>query len=58
MSEQTNAAKFYGSAYTTARSEKLEKAVRYLDMAIRADTETKQEMAFNAALKQEAEAFA
>ncbi len=33
----TVAKEFYGSAYTPERAEKLEKAVRYLDMACRAD---------------------
>lgn len=54
----TDAKKFYGAAYTPERAERLEKAVKYLDMAIRSDTDNKREMAFNAALKSEAEAFA
>lgn len=54
----TDPSKFYGSAYTPERKPKLDMATKYLDMAIRADTETKQNMAFNAALKAEAEAFA
>lgn len=53
----TDAAKFYGSAYTPQRKENLDKAVKFLDMACRADTEQKETMAFNAALKNEAEAF-
>lgn len=57
----TDAPQFYGKAYAEAeqpRKAKLDAAVKYLDMAIRADTEQKQNMAFNAALKNEAEAFA
>lgn len=54
----TDAKKFYGAAYTPERAENLDKAVKYLDMAIRADTDTKREMAFSAALKNEAAAFA
>ena len=54
----TNAATFYGPAYTPERAANLDKATRYLDMALRAETESKQEMAFNAALKAEAAAFA
>lgn len=52
-----DAAKFYGTAFTAERSENLSKAVRYLDMALRADTDSKREMAFNAAVKAEAAAF-
>lgn len=59
MTNATDAKTFYGPSYEKASNPaKLETAVRYLDMAIRADTETKQNMAFNAALKAEAEAFA
>jgi hypothetical protein len=56
----TDAAKFYGPAFTEARAENLTKAVKYLDMAIRAEGDggTKVDMAFNAALKAEAAAFA
>lgn len=54
----TNAKQFYGSAYTQERADNLDKAFKYLEMAIRADTETKREMAFNAALKNETAAFA
>ncbi len=54
----TDAAKFYGTAFTAERADNLTKAVKYLDMAIRAETESKQEMAFNAALRSEAAAFA
>lgn len=56
----TDAKKFYGSAYTADRAAKLEAACRYLDMALRAEVagETnKIDMAFRAALKNEAEAF-
>lgn len=56
----TDAAKFYGAAFTESRAENLTKAVKYLDMAIRGEGEggNKSEMAFNAALKSEAAAFA
>lgn len=54
----TDAAKFYGPAFTPERAENLTRAVKYLDMAVRAETESKREMAFNAALKAEAAAFA
>jgi hypothetical protein len=54
----TNPAKFYGSAYTSDRAANLDKATKYLDMAIRAETDSKREMAFNAALKAEQAAFA
>jgi len=54
----TDPARFYGTAYTPERAEQLSKATKYLDMALRAETENKQEMAFNAALKAEAAAFA
>jgi hypothetical protein len=57
MSDITNAQDFYGSAFTTARADNLNKACKYLDMAIRADTDTKREMALTAALKAEAAAF-
>jgi hypothetical protein len=53
----TEAQKFYGASYAKGNGEVLEKAHRYLEMAIKADTETKREMAFKAALKAEAEAF-
>ncbi len=57
----TEAAKFYGKAFTKNREELLTKAVRYLDMAVRAETSNepghKGEMAFKAALKAEASAF-
>lgn len=58
MDNLTNAQTFYGAAFTPERAENLTKATKYLDMAIRADSETKREMAFNAALKSEAAAFA
>lgn len=54
----TDAAKFYGTAFTPERAANLTKAVKYLDMAIRADTDSKREMAFAAALRAEATAFA
>jgi hypothetical protein len=57
----TDAAKFYGPAFTPDRAEGLTKAVKYLDMAVRAEASgetNKIEMAFNAALKAEAAAFA
>lgn len=58
MSDITNASKFYGAAFTPERSENLLKACKYLDMALRAETDSKREMAFNAAVKAEAAAFA
>jgi hypothetical protein len=51
------ASQFYGKAFTPEREENLLKAVKYLDMALRAETETKQNMAFAAALKADAAAF-
>ena len=54
----TDAAKFYGSAFTPERADVLTQAVQYLDMAIRAETDSKREMAFKAALRQEEAAFA
>lgn len=55
----TDARAFYGPSYDKANNKtKLETAVRYLDMACRADSETKENMALNAAVKAEAEAFA
>jgi len=56
----TNAEKFYGKAYTPERAEQLDKAHKYLMMAVRAEANgetNKIEMAFNAALKAEAVAF-
>lgn len=53
----TDPAKFYGTAFTPERQDKLTKACRYLDMACSAENETKQGMAFRAALKNEQEAF-
>lgn len=55
---RTDPKTFYGSAFTPERAEKLTKACQYLDMACRADADNKREMAFNAALKSEREAFA
>lgn len=52
---------FYGTAYTPERSEKLDKAFNFLNMALRAEAEkndNKVNMAMNAAVKAEAEAFA
>jgi hypothetical protein len=54
----TDPAKFYGPAFTPERAENLTKAAKYLDMALRADTDSKRDMAMNAALKAEANAFA
>lgn len=57
----TIASKFYGNAYNSDRAEQLDKAVKYLDMAIRAEANgegNKIDMAFNAAVKAEAAAFA
>ena len=56
----TNAAKFYGAAFTPEREELLKKAVKYLDMAVRSEDagETnKVDMAFKAALRAEEQAF-
>lgn len=58
-----NAQTFYGNAYTPERAALLDKAFKYLDMAIRSEAlgaagESKVNMAFSAALKAEAEAFA
>lgn len=54
---------FYGSAYTAHRSENLDKAFKWLMKAIQFEAEgdasvSKMTMAFNAALKAEADAFA
>ena len=57
MSDKTDPDKFYGPAFTPERSEKLTKACNFLDMACRAETDQKREMAFNAALKLEREAL-
>lgn len=58
----TDAAKFYGKAFTPERAETLTKAIKYLDMAVRAeasgDVGSKADMAFKAALKAEESAFA
>lgn len=62
----TNAQEFYGNAFTSASSARklgLEKAYKFLDMAIRSEAGgeanvSKTNMAFNAALKHEADAFA
>jgi hypothetical protein len=57
----TDAAKFYGKAYTPERAELLGKAVKYLDMGVRAEVNgetNKVEMAFSAALRAETSAFA
>lgn len=60
----TTAQTFYGSSYDKAKDPaKLESAYRFLEMAIRAEAEgeagkNKANMAFNAALRNEAEAFA
>lgn len=56
----TDAAKFYGKAFTPERAESMTKAVKYLDMALRNENEpgNKTDMAFNAALKAERDAFA
>jgi hypothetical protein len=58
--QMTDAAKFYGTAFTPERAENLTKAVKYLDMALRNENEpgNKADMAMNAALKAEAAAFA
>ncbi len=56
----TNAAAFYGAAFTPTREELLKKAVKYLDMAVRSEDtgETnKVDMAFKAALRAEEQAF-
>lgn len=56
----TDAAKFYGPAFTPARAEALTRAVKYLDMGVRAEANgeaNKVEMAMNAAVKAEAAAF-
>ena len=53
----TTAAEYYGKAYIPARAVLLDKAFRYLEMATRAETETKEAMAFKAACKAEEEAF-
>jgi len=56
----TNAAKFYGAAFTPEREELLKKAVKYLDMAVRsedANEANKVDMAFKAALRAEEQAF-
>lgn len=55
------AKKFYGSAFTAARSSLLTDAYRFLTMAIRCEAEGREaavKMALNTALKKEAEAFA
>jgi hypothetical protein len=61
MADMTHPAKFYGAAFTPDREANLTKACRYLDMGCRAE-ETgeahKVEMAMNAAIKAEREAFA
>lgn len=54
--EQT-AKTLYGSAYTQDRANFLDKAFRFLSMALRAENTTKESMAFNAAVKAESEAF-
>lgn len=57
----TDPAKFYGPAFTPERAELLTKAVKYLDMGVRAEAAgdaTKTEMALKAAVKAEGEAFA
>jgi hypothetical protein len=58
----TDPKSFYGEAYGRAKDpKKLDAAVKYLDMAIRAEaenSESKIEMAMKAALRNEAEAFA
>lgn len=64
-SDQT-AAEFYGAAYERGNAftrEKLDKAFRYLGMALRAEANVGEEdpkfkMAFKAAVQAEAEAFA
>ncbi len=46
----TDAAKFYGKAFTPERQDLLKKAVKYLDMAVRAEINgetNKIDMAFN-----------
>lgn len=57
-----DAKQFYGSAFTPARESKLNDAFKWLMKAIEFERveggERKAEMAFNAALKNEAEAFA
>jgi hypothetical protein len=56
----TDAEKFYGSAFTEERKETLSKAVKYLDMAVRAEANgetNKIDMALNAALKAESLVF-
>jgi hypothetical protein len=61
MTDNTTPSKFYGAAFTPEREALLTKACRYLDMGCRAEAageSHKVEMAMNAALKAEKEAFA
>ena len=60
MSDKDAARKFYGSAYTQERAEKLDKAHHWLVKAIECDNpegKTKSDMAIKMAVRCEAEAL-